>query len=193
MARFNKLALILAGIALLYYPVYLLAETPLSQGKTEFSATILEGSCDWTWNEAKLSFLPVTEDRIKTGTTLEIKPLTAVIHCTQAITPQLKITGNTPFSDNDKVFLDGSNTSNVGFMLQLDDGHQQAPSLNNFYTEGMAGKAIANNVPVNISPVTQANQQAQQIIWVGLVGWRANEITKTGTFTTTLIFTGLIP
>jgi len=81
----------------------------------------------------------------------------------------------------------------VGFMLQLDDGHQQAPSLSNFYSEGMAGKAIANNVPVSIAPVTQANQQTQQIIWVGLVGFNVGDLTQTGSFTSTLIFTGLIP
>jgi len=193
MALYNKIKPILASITLLYYPGYLLAEVPLSQGTTEFSATILEGSCDWTWNETQLDFLPVTVDRIKSGTALEIKPLAAAIQCTQALTPQLKITGSTPFTDNGKVFLDAPVTRNVGFMLQVDDGRQQTPSLGSFFSDGMAGKAIENNVPINVAPVTQANQSVEQIIWVGLVGMNSNNPTETGTFSTTLIFTGLIP
>lgn len=193
MARYNKLQSILASITLLYYPSYLLAEVPLSQGTTEFSATILEGSCDWTWNEIQLDFLPVTVDRIKSGTALEIKPLTAAIQCTQALTPQLKITGSTPFADNAKVFLDAPVARNVGFMLQVDDGRQQAPSLGSFFSDGMAGKAIENNVPINVTSVTQANQSIEQIIWIGLVGMNSNNPTETGSFSSTLIFTGLIP
>lgn len=193
MALYNKILPILASITLLYYPGYLLAEVPLSQGTTEFSATILEGSCDWTWNETQLDFLPVTVDRIKSGTALEIKPLAAAIQCTQALTPQLKITGSTPFTDNGKVFLDAPVTRNVGFMLQVDDGRQQAPSLGSFFSDGMAGKAIENNIPINVAPVTQTNQSVEQIIWVGLVGMNSNNPTEIGTFSTTLIFTGLIP
>lgn len=166
MALYNKLRPILASITLLCYPGYLLAEVPLSQGTTEFSATILEGSCDWTWNKTQLDFLPVTVDRIKSGTTLEIKPLAAAIQCTQALTPQLKITGSTPFADNDKVFLDAPMARNVGFMLQVDDGRQQAPSLGSFFSDGMAGKAIKNNIPINVASVDQANQSVQQ-----LSGW----------------------
>lgn len=193
MASYSRLRTLLAGIALLCYPGYLLAEVLLSETKTEFSATIVEGSCDWTWDQTRLDFLPLTADRIKTGNTLEIKPLTAAIQCNQAITPQLKVTGNTPFSGNEYVFLDGSNTRNVGFMLQVDDGRQQVPSLSNFYSNGMAGNAIKNNIPVSISSAAQANQQTRQIIWVGLVGMNASNLTIPGSFSTTLIFTGLIP
>jgi len=193
MAARNKFQPLLAGMALLCYPGYLLADFPLSQGETEFNATILQGSCDWIWNETVLNFLPVTTDNIKPETTLEIKPLTAAIQCNLPLTPQLKITGNTPFSGNNNIFLDGSNTRSLGFMLQVDDGSLQAPSLASFYRDGMAGKAMTNNIPVNLPTRTQANPPSQQIIWVGLVGMDAGPLKIPGSFSTTLTFTGLIP
>lgn len=179
---------------ILGYPFGLFADqVPLSQGTTTFSATLLEGSCDWSWSETALTFLPLTAEQITAGRTFEIKPLTASIQCSGAMTPQLKITGNVPFASTDRVFSDGSVTRRVGFMLQPDDGSQQPPALNTFYQTGIGGQAIANNTPFPVIAITSADQSVQQTIWVGLVGMAGDRQAIPGEFSTVLTFTGMIP
>ncbi|MCS3429513.1 fimbrial protein [Klebsiella sp. BIGb0407] len=194
MEKFNKLSPLLASMIFFSGAgtAVMADEIPLSSAETTFNATITDGSCDWLWNETELHFPPVTAEQIKTKNTLIIKPLTVFIQCTQPLTPQLKVTGNTPYADDPSIFIDGSNLRNIGFMLQPDNGSQTLPSLSNFYNEGIAGKAFINNIPFNLGAVTES-QQVQQIIWVGLIGMNADSLVVPGTFSASLTITGLIP
>ncbi len=190
MEKYNKL---LAGIILINCTMAFAEEIPLSSADTTFTATITEGSCDWLWNETVLNFPPVTLEQVKPETTLIIKPLTVFIQCTQPLMPQLKVTGHTPYGNNEQsVFIDGTNLHNIGFMLQPDDGSQNMPTLSSFYSNGVAGKALVNNIPFSLSSINDTHQ-VQQIIWVGLVGIGAGATTFPGKFSASLTFTGLIP
>lgn len=77
-------------------------------------------------------------------------------------------------------------------MLQPDNGSENIPSLNNFYSNGIAGDALVNNIPFSLNGVVDS-RQIKQIIWVGLVGMQANDSVVPGNFSTSLTFTGLIP
>lgn len=191
MEKYNRLAA-MAGITLFTCLNAAVAETPLSSADTTFTATINDGSCDWLWSETTINFPPVTVDRITAEKTLMIKPLTLSLQCTQPLTPQLKLTGNAPYSLVPSVFIDGTTQHNIGFMLQPDDGSQNLPALNDFYSTGIAGKALVNDIPFNLAPVADS-QQVKHIIWVGLVGMPASQPTVPGNFSASLTFTGLIP
>jgi len=192
MEKYNKLSRLLGTLILFSCSAVIAEEVPLSSGDTTFTATITDGSCDWLWNETVLNFPPVTADQVKSETTLMIKPLTLFIQCTQPLTPQLKVTGNTPYADTPSIFIDGVSLQNIGFMLQPDNGSQNMPSLSHFYNEGIAGKALVNDIPFSLSSVTD-DHQVKQIIWVGLIGMNAGSLIIPGHFSASLTFTGLIP
>lgn len=192
MAKYSKYASVLAGLVLFTGFIANAAEVALSNAKTTFSATVIDGSCDWVWNESVLTFLPVTENQLVAGKTLQIKPLTGTIECNLPLTPQLMVTGNTPFSDNASVFLDAITATNVGFMLQVDDGSQTMPGLTSFYSNGINGKAMVNNVPFTLKAV-EGGQQVKQLIWIGLVGMDSGQATVPGKFSASITLTGIIP
>jgi len=192
MEKYNNVSPLLASLILLGCTAVIADEVPLSNTETLFNATITDGSCDWLWSETVLNFPPVTVEQVKPNTALIIKPLTVSIQCTQPLTPQLKITGNTPYNNIHSVFIDGTSEHNIGFMLQPDNGSQNMPALSSFYNEGIAGKALINNIPFNLNPVAE-KQQIKQIIWVGLIGMDNGSHILPGTFSASLTVTGLIP
>lgn len=192
MAKYSKYFTCWASLGLLLAANAQAADVNVSNANTTFTATVIDGSCDWVWNESVLTFTPVAERELSAGKTLEIQPLTGTIQCNLPLTPQLMVTGNTPFSDTASVFLDGSSTANTGFMLQVDDGSQTMPGLTSFYTNGISGKAMVNNTPFTLKAVP-AQQQVKQIIWVGLVGMDSGSATVSGKFSASITLTGIIP
>ena len=192
MAAYSKYTFFLASLVLCAGFTVSAEEVTLSTAKTTFSATVIDGSCDWIWSESVLAFLPINEKALAAGKTLEIKPLSGTIKCNLPLTPQLMVTGNTPFSDTASVFLDGSNASNIGFMLQIDDGSQTMPELTRFYNNGINGKAMVNNVPFTLKEV-KGGQQEKQLIWIGLVGMVSGNPTVPGKFSASVTLTGIIP
>ena len=115
-----------------------------------------------------------------------------MIQCSIATTPKLIVSGITPYPGNNHIFLDDSINNGLGFMLQPDDGSEKTPSLSEFYSDGLSGKAITNNTPVNVNSAA-VNTPLQQIIWVGLVGMKDSQDIVPGPFSASLIVTGLIP
>lgn len=192
MAKSSKYAFCLGVLALCATLPASAEDVTLSTANTTFTATVIDGSCDWAWSESVINFMPVNEKAVVAGKTLEIQPLTGTIECNLPLTPQLMVTGNTPFTDTASVFLDGSNASNVGFMLQADDGSQTMPSLSGFYSNGIGGKAMVNNVPLSLRAV-EGGQQVKQIIWIGLVGMDSGNTTVPGKFSASITLTGIIP
>lgn len=192
MAQYNKLFSTLFGLSLTTWCIGTYAQTLTSSGSTEFTATIINGDCQWTWNETSLNFSVLTPQQVSPATTLEIKPLTAMIQCNIPITPEIIFSGSTPYPNNTHVFINGNMNSGMGFMLQLDDGNKNMPSLGSFYSDGLNGKAISNNAAISINKIIE-NEPAQQTIWVGLVGMKESTEIIPGSFSASLIVTGIIP
>lgn len=174
-----------------------------SPGATEFIATITNGSCELDYTSGhSLAFMPRTAADFSPGKTLEIKPIVVDVNCNYAVTPQVMITGTTPYPANQRVFLDANSkwstdTNGVGFMVQPATSvteRDTPPSLGDFYANGLAGKAIKNGETMMLLPLNKANGfRENQVLWVGLVGMvDSNQITP-GAFQATLTITGLIP
>lgn len=194
MARLNSQNQgVLCSILICFSP-FTLAETPLSSASTQFTASILDGSCDWAWDNTVVNFPVVTPAQIMPAQAIAIKPLQATIECNQAgLTPQLMVTGNTPYPSNEAVFLDSTEGNGVGFMLQMDSGAQLMPDLDQFYRLGMAGKAMVNQQRTSAPSMASDLTRTQQIIWVGLVGMQQGSQAKAGKFSSVITLTGLIP
>lgn len=174
-----------------------------SAGTTQFVANITNGSCelDYTHGHA-FSFMPRIATDFSPGKTVEIQPIVVDMRCNYAVTPQVMISGKTPYSDNQRVFLDANsqwptNTNGVGFMVQPAKSvgdRDTPPPLSSFYANGLAGKAIANGETMVLLPLNPENSFSEtQVLWVGLVGMvDSNQITP-GSFQATLTITGIIP
>ncbi|WP_037384538.1 fimbrial protein [Serratia sp. DD3] len=181
-----------------------IASTPIgSAGTTQFVATINDGSCDLDYTSGHaLAFMPRMATDFSPGKTVEIQPINIDIQCNYTVTPQVMITGKTPYPGNQKVFLDTNsqwptNTNGVGFMVQPATSvaaRDTPPSLSDFYVNGLAGKAIANGETMMLLPLNSANGFSEnQVLWVGLVGMvDSNQITP-GAFQATITITGIIP
>lgn len=181
-----------------------IASTPIgSAGTTQFVATINDGSCELDYTSGyALAFMPRNAADFSPGKTVEVKPIEVNMRCNYAVTPQVMITGKTPYSANQQVFLDANsqwptNTNGVGFMVQPVTSvaeRDTPPSLSDFYPSGLAGKAIANGETMTLLPLNQANGFSEnQVLWVGLVGMvDSNQITP-GAFQATITITGIIP
>lgn len=180
------------------------AETPVGTAQTtQFIATITDGICNLDYNSGPvLTFMPRLAADFSPGKTVEIQPVSTVVSCNYAVTPQVMISGTTPYASNNLVFLDNDSkwpdgTNGVGFMVQparSEAERDTPPSLNNFYADGIAGKAIANGETMSLIPLTDSNDFTEnQVLWVGLVGLADSSNTFPGAFQATLTITGIIP
>lgn len=171
---------------------------------TQFTANIIDGTCelDQEYNGKVLTFMPRMASEFSTGKTLEIKEISTLITCNYEVTPKVMISGNTPYYSNSKIFLDSdakwpAGTNGVGFMVQPArsiDERNNRPPLNDFYSKGMAGKAIANGETMSWIPLNEQNNFTEnQVLWVGLVGLTESQNIVPGSFQATLTITGIIP
>lgn len=204
MEQYNNYPRIFISAFLLYGSVQAAAETPVGAAQTtQFIATIADGSCRLDYgSEPVLTFMPRIAADFSPGKTVEIQPVSAVVTCNYAVTPQVMVSGTTPYASNNLVFLDNNSkwpdgTNGVGFMVQPARSvaeRDTPPSLSNFYTEGIAGKAIANGETVSLLPLNDSNDFTEnQVLWVGLVGLTDSSNTLPGAFQATLTITGIIP
>lgn len=178
MEKFSKLSAFWTGLIFFAVNYPAVAGGVLSTGGTSFIATISDGTCDVSFDNQVITFMPRVAGEFGPGMTVEIKPVTAQMHCTYAVSPQVTVSGAT-YASNNRVFInknpgwpDGVN--GVGFMLQpaaTVSERDNPPSPGSFYADGMAGKAIAAAVSMPLIPLTEDNDySANQILWVGLVG-----------------------
>nr|ELR5114884.1 fimbrial protein [Providencia stuartii] len=165
MVSFNKWPIVvgLGGVALF----------PLAQAAdVEFRALIsdISSHCSIALPETTLSFVPLQADKLIGGvTTYQIQPLRVDLLChdvTQNIAPSITFQGNTPYSQSNTLFLDGS-ANGVGFMLRQDQGAR--PSLAEFYDTNQA--IASNGPPLSLTTLdTTNNYYHEETFWVGLVG-----------------------
>lgn len=204
MEQYNNYHRVFISAFLLSCSVQAAAETPVGAAQTtQFIATITDGSCSLDYDsEPVLTFMPRIAADFSPGKTVEIQPVSAVVTCNYAVTPQVMISGTTPYASNNLIFLDNDSkwpdgTNGVGFMIQPVTSvaeRDTPPSLNNFYADGIAGKAIANGETMSLLPLNDSNDFTEnQVLWVGLVGLTDSSNTIPGTFQATLTITGIIP
>lgn len=204
MVQYNNYRRVFISGFLLSCSAQAAAETLVGAAQTtQFIATITDGICSMDYNsEPVLTFMPRLAADFSPGKTVEIQPVSAAVTCNYAVTPQVMITGTTPYASNNRVFLDNDSkwpdgTNGVGFMVQparSEAERDTPPSLNNFYADGIAGKAIADGETMSLIPLTDSNDFTEnQVLWVGLVGLADSSNTLPGAFQATLTITGIIP
>lgn len=204
MVQYNNYRRAFISAFLLSCSTQISAETPVGAAQTtQFFATITDGSCRLDYNsEPVLSFMPRIAADFSPGKTVEIQPVSAVVTCNYAVTPQVMISGTTPYASNNLVFLDNDSkwpdgTNGVGFMVQPARSAAERdipPSLNDFYNNGITGKAIANGETMSLIPLNDSNDFTEnQVLWIGLVGLTDSSNIIPGTFQSTLTITGIIP
>ncbi|MFL9149839.1 hypothetical protein AB9E65_13765 [Escherichia coli] len=203
MVRYVKYARIVIGITALTGGFQAVAGISVGTSQqTQFIATINDGTCELSYSsDPTLIFMPRLASEFSPGTTVQVKAIVANVGCTYAVTPQVKVEGITPYAGNTRVFLDDGDwpggTNGVGFMVQPATTiaeRDTVPSLNDFYTNGMAGKAIENAATVNLIPLAENCEFCQnQVLWVGLVGMADSSQIVPGSFQATLTITGIIP
>lgn len=204
MAQCTNYPWIFISVFLLVYSVQSLAETPLgSSQEVVFTATINDGECtlDFDSRQSEVIFIPRLASDFSPGKTVEIRPITAQVGCDYDVTPQVTVVGNTPYASNTRVFLDSNpdwpdGTNGVGFMVLpvTAEDDRAPPSLGDFYTTGLGGRAAVNGVPMDVIPLFGANDYAtNQVLWVGLVGMADSSGIIPGAFQAKLTITSYIP
>ncbi|URE79882.1 fimbrial protein [Providencia stuartii] len=161
MARFNKLSSIFLALML----VNISHAHAESTAKIDLSASLVDGSCAIELSEKSLDFKPYSVTDFPTAkTTVEIQPITAKVSCEGGnTTPLLSLKGITPYSGNNKVFLDGA-PNGTGFMIQR---KIKTRGLNDFYNDDALenqGKQVA------LTPLNSSNQfSSTEYFEIGLV------------------------
>lgn len=175
-----------------------------SAGTVQFSATITARSCDVTFDKnTQLTYTTLPPSNFVKGSTLQVLSYAFSVTCNYAGTPQLTVTGNTPYSGNPRVFLDANTAypadsgNGLGVMVRPATTTAEAsspPTLSSFYRDGMGGKALSQGTAFPLIPLQSAsNNTAKQVLWLGLVvPQQADKITY-GAFKSTLTLTVTVP
>lgn len=204
MAQYSNALRILISAFLLACGVPAMASTLLgSSQEVVFTATINGGECtlDFDSRQSEVMFIPRLASDFSPGKTVEIRPITAQVGCDYDVTPKVTVVGNTPYASNPQVFLDSNpdwpdSTNGVGFMVLpvTSEDNRAPPSLGDFYSVGLAGRAAVNGVPMDVIPLLDANDDAtNQVLWVGLVGMAESSGIIPGAFQAKLTITSYIP
>lgn len=200
MAQYNSYYLVFISAMLLSSGnVQAITGIPVgSAHTTNFIATITDGSCTLDYSSKELVFMPRIAADFSPGKTVEIQPIVANVSCTYAATPQVMITGTTPYASNTRIFLDNDVGNNgVGFMIQPATSaaaRDTPPPLSDFYARGLTGKAIENGKTMALLPLNASNNFTErQVLWVGLVGMTDSSNIIPGVFQARLTITGIIP
>lgn len=178
MVKYNNHVALFAILTWIIPSYQTIASVNLDTVGTSFIATITDGSCDVSFDNKAITFMPRMASEFNPGVTVEVKPISAQMNCTYAVTPQVTISGTT-YSSNNRVFLNKNpdwpeQTNGVGFMVQPASTvieRDKTPSLDSFYANGMGGKAISATTPMSLIPLSEDNDfSVNQVLWVGLVG-----------------------